>query len=107
MDEKVREVKESQFSNAKDFSNKFTLLKNEISLSLLDKDTINFIKGIKREWNHLLSRSKTYDDKVNELQKQQTTLMTSIRSYKAPSKTRQSGESPLDSKQTPAVILEQ
>lgn len=57
------------FRDLKESSNKMTLLKNEISLSLLDRDTIQFIKNIKREWNHLLSRSKTFDDKVNELQR--------------------------------------
>lgn len=66
---KVQELKDMHFRDLKESSNKMTLLKNEISLSLLDRDTIQFIKNIKREWNHLLSRSKTFDDKVNELQR--------------------------------------
>lgn len=61
MDQKISEMKDSQSSDQKLFNNKITLLKNEMAISLLDKDTFEFIKKVKQDWNHLVSRQTTYE----------------------------------------------
>ena len=68
IDDKFRNAIEEQRREAKNLTNKLTLLKNEIAISLLDKDTIDFVRNVKREWNHVLSRSKTFEERVANLQ---------------------------------------
>ena len=54
-------MKDSQSSDQKALNNKITLLKNEMAISLLDKDTFEFIKNVKKDWNHVVSRQTSYE----------------------------------------------
>ena len=55
--------------------NKIVALKSEMSLGLLDKNMIEFVKKIKKDWNHVMSRSNKYEERIKEMQGAQDGLL--------------------------------
>ena len=67
LDEKWKDALESQRRDERDYNNKIVALKSEMSLGMLDKNMIDFIKKIKKEWNKVLSRSSKCEELMKEL----------------------------------------
>ena len=53
-----------------------------MNISLIDKDTQQFLKGVKKDWNHLLSRSKTNENLVRDLKESQDGVLKSLNTMK-------------------------
>ena len=51
-----------------------------MSLSLLDQTTIDFIRRIKKEWNGVLSRSSTYEEKLKQISGQHEGMLKHMNS---------------------------
>lgn len=47
------------------------MLKSQIDLNLLEPEIISFIRNVKKEWNHVLSRSKTFEERMSTLNDKQ------------------------------------
>ena len=43
------------------------MLKNEMSLSMLDPDMLGFLRGMHKEWNKLLTRSEKSAEKLERM----------------------------------------
>ena len=47
---------------------------------MLDSNMIEFIKKIKKDWNHVLSRSSTYEEKMKEMSNRQEGMIQRMNS---------------------------
>lgn len=80
LDEKWKDAQDRQRSDSKDLSNKLIKLKNEMSLAMLDRNTLDFIRKIKKEWNGVISRSSTYEARLKDMSTKQEGLVQRMNS---------------------------
>ena len=62
--------------------NKHTMLKNEMSLSMLDADMLGFLKGMHKEWNKLLHRTDKASERIERLDTKFEDVQKFLRSFK-------------------------
>ena len=80
MDEKWKDTQDRQRSDSKDLSNKLIQLKNEMSFAMLDRNELDFIRKIKKEWNGVISRSSTYEARLKDMSTKQEGLVQRMNS---------------------------
>jgi len=57
-------------------------MKNEMALSMLDSSTLQLLRSVKKDWNGVLSRSKTTEEKLNEFNEQQDGMIKRMSAFK-------------------------
>lgn len=78
IDNKIEDAEEKQRRDSKDLYNKHTMLKQEMSLSMLDNDMLGFLKGFQKEWNKLLYHSDQTGEKLGTMSTKLEDLDTQV-----------------------------
>ena len=65
-------------------------MKNEMALSMLDSSTLQLLRSVKKDWNSVLSRSKTYEEKIHEINEQQDGMIKRMSAFKERKSSRKS-----------------
>ena len=80
LEQQIEDNGESSRREIKGISDRLIHLRNEVKLSMLEEDMIKFIKGVKKDWNRVLSRSQTFEDKFNDLHRQNAQMIDRMNS---------------------------
>lgn len=61
-----------------------------MALSMLDSSTLQLLRSVKKDWNSVLSRSKTYEEKIHEINEQQDGMIKRMSAFKERKSSRKS-----------------
>ena len=82
IDNKFQDAEDKQRRDRNEMLNKHTMLKQEMSLSMLDADMLGFLKGMHKEWNKLLHRTDKASERIERLDTKFEDVQKFLRSFK-------------------------
>ena len=90
-------------SDQKDLTNKLIQLRNEMSLGLLDKNMIDFIRKMRKEWSNIQNQSNQYGERIQEMSNRQDGMLrhmnTTLKKIKSTSEEPSSAERTMEDRQ--------
>ena len=83
IDDKVREVLETNKRITSDNANRITKLQNEMKLGMLDDDQFAFFKIVQKDWTKMMDRSKALEKQLSDISSNQDGLLKRMNTLNA------------------------